>query len=122
MKKHQIFIKGIYYYSFLFYISFILGNIFYACIGIDFGFFGETDMCYGFGAMLIYSVVKIVYFWWLYLSLIIFQIIFVIYISKHPEWKQIKLKYYLHNYIFYIAITIHVLITYITLFFGLAFI
>ena len=68
MKNRLTFTKGLYYYSFIFYISFIIGSIYYAFVGIDFGFFGEVDMNYGTDAMVVYAIVKVICLWWFYIA------------------------------------------------------
>lgn len=110
MKNRLTFTKGLYYYSFIFYISFIIGSIYYAFVGIDFGFFGEVDMNYGTDAMVVYAIVKVICLWWFYIAIFIFQIIYTTYNCKHPECKQIKLRDYLKNYIFLLAIALYILI------------
>lgn len=94
MSKPQKILKIVWFYSFLLEIFFIIHNIIVMVEGIDFLF----STAFGLEALFINIVIVWgLCFWWLWIPIILYQIIFTIYLIKHKECKELTLKKAIKN-------------------------
>lgn len=118
MSKKQIVFKSIFFYSFLIYIAFIASNIYTAIFGVPF-FMGVS---YGLEAIFITTVIVWgLFLWYVWVPIIIFQIIFAIYLYRHKECREYTLKKALKSWKFYIPMMIAAVVAVIAFAFAIFF-